>query len=652
MFRDTSKCTLCFSSQRGKDLSAAAIGNVALRIAAIGNDDDLLPQQLQAGVRVATMRSELRGKVAMCLDVSGTLDTSDVHISIPQNRRMYRDGINKRLRQLTEDDNIWGNIWSYEVERVSEMVDLPVLGLQSMLLSARMNSDFVSRRHIHRIHVRGHEQVSSTFVTLEDQMRSEQKVVNAYLAKTGHERDERRRRMPLYQFQSFIRAASTMADRYVWKRQMQKVFDVKHSWGFRQCEHQEAAVAVANEPCDCGAILRGQSERIMYMSNEGVLNAGYDTRDGTKRLYLDSGADASKCSCKRYTACGCYVDVRHAQSLIHRFNRYHLNGYYGDDEEPSRVRWSHFGPGSPHGRLMFSGRMHSPHPEMDGDVVAVCANIDGGTGRRYYVDRVGRVRPTTNKAVMEQNRCDNGFRFHGEPEIPGQRYSYQNHVLRMDYAIHESAMGSCDGASGECLCRERSFKVGFLETYRNPETGTFRVDEDERKESELHCDSNYTRDLSKFDHSHKVRQVGMQTPQVRELLALNSTFLHFYPNTVKAAYHGALCQEAKIMRHYLSVIRDPMTRQHLEAQKTVLTAARLQNFKREHETYEVLFSSEWMDARQLLSAEWMDDDDKGNKIKKTLVTSSGKKNLMSFVMLFRGAQGFLRMLVEHLIQSL
>ena len=85
--------------------------------------------------------------------------------------------------------------------------------------------------------------------------------------------------------------------------------------------------------------------------------------------------------------------------------------------------------------------------------------------------------------------------------------------------------------------------------------------------------------------------LASMTSQLREILSVNATFRNHFPMPIKQMYHGALHQEAKIMRHYAQMT-NPTTAIYVENHQRGIAAIQRHNFLKEHNAFERMLRKE------------------------------------------------------------
>ena len=88
-----------------------------------------------------------------------------------------------------------------------------------------------------------------------------------------------------------------------------------------------------------------------------------------------------------------------------------------------------------------------------------------------------------------------------------------------------------------------------------------------------------------------LQYLASMTSQLREILSKNATFRNHFPMPIKQMYHGALHQEAKIMRHYAQM-SNPTTAIYVENHQRGIAAIQRHNFLKEHNAFERLLRKE------------------------------------------------------------
>eukprot|EP00112_Aurelia_sp_Birch-Aquarium-sp1_P018981 Seg4607.5 transcript_id=Seg4607.5/GoldUCD/mRNA.D3Y31 product="hypothetical protein" protein_id=Seg4607.5/GoldUCD/D3Y31 len=88
---------------------------------------------------------------------------------------------------------------------------------------------------------------------------------------------------------------------------------------------------------------------------------------------------------------------------------------------------------------------------------------------------------------------------------------------------------------------------------------------------------------------HKARYLEALSTQMREVLAINAAFRNGFGMAIKAAYHGTLHQEAKILRHYLQSCNEHL-RIFTEHQQEGIHFIQRSNFLKENRAWRVMLS--------------------------------------------------------------
>ena len=88
-----------------------------------------------------------------------------------------------------------------------------------------------------------------------------------------------------------------------------------------------------------------------------------------------------------------------------------------------------------------------------------------------------------------------------------------------------------------------------------------------------------------------LQYLASMTSQLREILSVNATFRNHFPMPIKQMYHGALHQEAKIMRHYAQMT-NPTTAMYVENHQQGIATIQRHNFLKEHNAFERMLRKE------------------------------------------------------------
>ena len=98
---------------------------------------------------------------------------------------------------------------------------------------------------------------------------------------------QRKYRLPISQLQNIIRSSSMIeiGGRNLWKHQIRRIYDVKHSWELKlHCDKEE--IKAINQCCECGVVKENQAsiKCYAYIDDDGIFNINEPHQNKTNFL--------------------------------------------------------------------------------------------------------------------------------------------------------------------------------------------------------------------------------------------------------------------------------------------------------------------------------------------------------------------------------
>eukprot|EP00112_Aurelia_sp_Birch-Aquarium-sp1_P015898 Seg3562.2 transcript_id=Seg3562.2/GoldUCD/mRNA.D3Y31 product="hypothetical protein" protein_id=Seg3562.2/GoldUCD/D3Y31 len=505
------------------------------------------------------MKNTLVGTVNCdgCSQATGVVRLEENH---EKGRSAYREAMGK----LINDRHIWGNVWARYMSE-QENGDREHRQVGEQLLA---HNNYPAATGVADSDGLPGFMPFERNDTIQRRSAEVNTVVNKHLksligGKNKEGWSNLRFRTSLANFHSLLRGAELINDRYLWKRQLRKLYVLKHDMDMKMRNDANQCVFECvkdNNMCPClkSDVVEVISKWSVEKEKEGRRGRVFPSRsffmcklcarltDCDKCYYVpskkaDSDDDDSDDDKSPYKHVVLEAPIRKYMSAVHvaePFNMFTsmLKTNYG-------VANHLLGLAVVNQYLPFTGSVYRPFSDGVDEEVEYALYREHLEEFRYFEHPFG-LGPEPGVALIPQPHSN---------LLQGMRFNFP----RRDYS-GRPAMINDDGSL----------------------TLKMAIDMELQPRQSERSENKYDDKLK-----HPYSFVSALTPAQCEVLAINDAFRCYYSNTVKAIFFNVLNQEAKILRHYKAAAMDKSVKRQLKQVERVTGSAQLTAFKEDHKTF-------------------------------------------------------------------